>query len=92
MKFLGKINQNNRLAPPPLGLAPPPSGNPGSATVKYASRDLRWDPDPSQYSSYVALETLLCSVGEISENFFVPLPNKILDPLLVCKLLKCKTN
>ena len=28
----GKNWQNNRLAHPPLGLAPPPLGNPGSAT------------------------------------------------------------
>ena len=32
MQFSGKIDQNNRLAPPPLGLAPRPLGNPGSAT------------------------------------------------------------
>ena len=27
MQFLRKIDQNNRLAPPPLGLAPPPPVN-----------------------------------------------------------------
>ena len=34
MQFLGKFGQNNRLAPPPWGLAPPRLGNPGSATDK----------------------------------------------------------
>ena len=33
MQFLGKIGKNNRLAPPPLQLAHPPLGNPGSATA-----------------------------------------------------------
>ena len=33
MQFSVKIDQNNRLAPPPLGFAPLPLGNPGSATV-----------------------------------------------------------
>ena len=32
MQFLGKIGKNNRLVPPPLQLAHPPLGNPGSAT------------------------------------------------------------
>ena len=32
--ILGKIGQNNRLAPPPLQLAIPPLGNPGFATEK----------------------------------------------------------
>ena len=33
MQFWGKIWQNRMLAPPPGGLASPPWGNPGSATV-----------------------------------------------------------
>ena len=33
MQFLGNFWPNNRLAPPPWGLAPPPLGNPGSATI-----------------------------------------------------------
>ena len=33
--FQEKIDQDNRLAPPPLGLAPPPLTNPGSATVSH---------------------------------------------------------
>ena len=33
MQFLGKIGQNNRLRSPPLWLAHPPLGNPGSATT-----------------------------------------------------------
>ena len=32
-QFLGKIKQNNRLASPPLRLAPHPVGNSGSATA-----------------------------------------------------------
>ena len=32
LQFSEKIDQNNRLVPPRLGLAPPPLGNPGSAT------------------------------------------------------------
>ena len=31
----GKNEANSRLAPPPLGLAHPPLGNPGSATVMH---------------------------------------------------------
>ena len=33
MQFLGG-NWSNRLLAPPLGLAPPPLGNPGSVTVQ----------------------------------------------------------
>ena len=33
MQFLGKFGKNNRLVPPPLQLAHPPLGNPGSATA-----------------------------------------------------------
>ena len=33
MQFLKKIGQNNRLVSRSLGLAPPPLGNPGSATA-----------------------------------------------------------
>ena len=35
MQFSGKFWQNNRLAPPPLGLASPHLVNPGSATAAY---------------------------------------------------------
>ena len=35
MQFLGKVGKNNRLAPPPLQLAHPPLGNPGSATAVF---------------------------------------------------------
>ena len=35
MQFSGKLYQNNRLVPPPLGLAPPPLENLGSATDNY---------------------------------------------------------
>ena len=38
MQFLGKFWPNNRLAPPPWGLAPPPLGNPGSATADNTQR------------------------------------------------------
>ena len=31
MQFLGQILQKSMLAPPPRELAPPPTGNPGSA-------------------------------------------------------------
>ena len=33
MQFSGKIGQIIGWRPPPLGLAPPPLGNPGSATA-----------------------------------------------------------
>ena len=32
MQFWGKFGKNRMLAPPPGELAPPPRGNPGSAT------------------------------------------------------------
>ena len=35
MQFSGKIDQNNRLAPPTSGLAPHPLGNPESATAEF---------------------------------------------------------
>ena len=35
----GKNWPNNRLAPPPLGLVPPPLGNPGSCTAKPEGTD-----------------------------------------------------
>ena len=43
----GKNWPNNRLTPPPFGLAPPPLGNPGSATAKWLeSRLLNVISDP----------------------------------------------
>ena len=36
----GKNWPNNRLAPPTLGLVPPPLGNPGSATALCSSTDI----------------------------------------------------
>ena len=35
MQFLGNFWPNNRLVPPPRGLAPPPLGNPGSTTALF---------------------------------------------------------
>ena len=35
MQFFGKFWQNRRLALPPGGLAPPPTGNPGFAPALY---------------------------------------------------------
>ena len=42
MQYLKKIDQNNRLALPPLRLAPPPLGNPGSATAPYKLYPVTW--------------------------------------------------
>ena len=41
MQFFGKIWQNRMLAPLPAVLAPPPQGNPGSATEKIVKRTRR---------------------------------------------------
>ena len=41
--FFENCCQNRRLVPPPGGLAPPPMGNPGSASAdSYLSKDLCW--------------------------------------------------
>ena len=70
MQFLGKIDQNNRLAPPPLRLAPPPLENPGSATEMDKINCLFWgETDTAAHAR--------CQINKRRGNFLFTVTNEI---------------